>query len=210
MAAPKLTAADFKVFTIEGFVPRMEAFTATLRPRLLALGEHLAPTLSAQVGHPLYVHVAKHARRTVNPPPESWCAFAPVARGYKAVPHLALCVSPSGTHARLVLKDEALDPRMRLADALTRDARRLARLLHGLEARDYARWDPTGPLPPVLDDDPAAVTALAAHAVLKTGSFSVGVAFPGWPGEEALLAAFEALGPLYSRALKTPRKKKAS
>ncbi len=210
MAAPKLTASDFKVFTLEGFGPRMEAFTSTLRPRLLALGEHLAPAVSAQVGHPMFVHVARHARRTVHPPPESWCAFAPVARGYKAVPHLALCVSPSGTHARLVLKDEALDPRMRLAAVLEREARRTARALHALGARDYARWDPTGPLPPVLDDDPAAVLALAAHAARKTGSFSVGVAFPGWPGEGPLLMAFEGLGALYSRALKKPAKKKAS
>lgn len=210
MAAPKLTAADFKVFTIEGFAPRMEAFTSTLRPRLVALGEHLAPALSAQVGHPLYVHVAKHARRTVHPPPESWCAFAPVARGYKAVPHLALCVSRGGTHARVVLKDEALDPRLRLAAALDKDARKLARTLHALGARDYARWDPTGEPPPVIADTADAVRALAAHAALKTGSFSVGVAFEGWPGEAPILEAFAALGDVYARALKPAGRKKAS
>lgn len=210
MAPPELTEADFQVFAIEGFAPRMEAFQSTLRPRLVALGEHLAPALAAQVGHPLYVHVARHARRTVHPPPESWCAFAPVARGYKAVAHLAVCVSRGGTHARVVLKDEALAPRIRLAASLDKDARKLARALHALGARDYARWDPSGALPPVVDDSAAALRAVAAHGALKTGSFSLGVAFEGWPGQPALLEAFAALEDVYLRALKPAGRNKAS
>src|SRR5690625_3219194 len=35
----------------------------------------------------MYVHIAKHARRTVNPPNDTWMAFAGNKRGYKKHPH---------------------------------------------------------------------------------------------------------------------------
>ena len=34
-----------------------------------------------------YPHVAKHARRSVNPPKDTWVAFATSKRGYKMLPH---------------------------------------------------------------------------------------------------------------------------
>lgn len=81
------TAADFDVFTIPGFEPRMTALKAQVRPKLEAIGAEVAPRLAALVGAPMYPHVAKHMRRTVNPPDDTWVAFSPNARGYKAHPH---------------------------------------------------------------------------------------------------------------------------
>ncbi|WP_335870457.1 YktB family protein [Bacillus sp. 2205SS5-2] len=87
---------DFDVFQLEGLEPRMEALISTIRPKLEALGEHFAPTLSSLTGNDMYYHVAKHARRTINPPQDTWVAFANNKRGYKQHPHFQIGLW--GTH----------------------------------------------------------------------------------------------------------------
>ncbi|MBD8068453.1 YktB family protein [Bacillus sp. PS06] len=84
------TEKDFEVFTIDGLDPRMEALKSTIRPKLEALGHYFAPTLSSLVGDEIYYHVAKHARRTINPPKDTWVAFANSKRGYKQLPHFQI------------------------------------------------------------------------------------------------------------------------
>ncbi|WP_096199197.1 YktB family protein [Bacillus sp. FJAT-45350] len=81
---------DFDVFTIEGLDPRMDALKERVRPKLEQLGEHLAPTLSTMTGDEMFPHVAKHARRKVNPPNDTWVAFANNKRGYKMLPHFQI------------------------------------------------------------------------------------------------------------------------
>lgn len=81
------TAEDFDVFTVPGLEPRMEVLIERVRPKLEALGAELAPYVSALCGEEMFVHVAKHARRTVNPPIDTWVAWAANKRGYKALPH---------------------------------------------------------------------------------------------------------------------------
>src|SRR5699024_11327687 len=41
----------------------------------------------AMVGSDMHLHIAKHARRTVNPPNDTWMAIAGNKRGYKKHPH---------------------------------------------------------------------------------------------------------------------------
>lgn len=81
------TEQDFNVFTIPGLEERMQALKTHIRPKLETLGTNLAPVLSELVGHDMYPHVAKHARRTVNPPDDTWVAWAHDKRGYKKHPH---------------------------------------------------------------------------------------------------------------------------
>lgn len=81
---------DFEVFDIEGLDNRMSAIKLTVRPKLESLGEHFASFLSSVVGDRVYAHVAKHARRTVNPPDDTWVAFSTNARGYKQHPHFQI------------------------------------------------------------------------------------------------------------------------
>ena len=81
------TEEDFSVFTIPGLDARMEALKATVRPKLETLGARLAPALSVQCGEEMFAHVAKHARRTINPPQDTWVAWAANKRGYKMLPH---------------------------------------------------------------------------------------------------------------------------
>lgn len=90
---PKLegfTHDDFDVFSLPGFEERMSALKGRVRPKLEALGAALAPELAQLLGTPVYAHVAKHARRTVNPPQDTWVAWSTHARGYKAHPHFQL------------------------------------------------------------------------------------------------------------------------
>ncbi|MCJ8011314.1 DUF1054 domain-containing protein [Paenibacillus sp. KQZ6P-2] len=78
---------DFDVFTVPGLEPRMEALIENVRPKLETLGGEIAPFLSALCGEEMFPHVAKHARRTINPPNDTWVAWAANKRGYKALPH---------------------------------------------------------------------------------------------------------------------------
>lgn len=84
------TDQDFAVFDVPGLEPRMEALKSQLRPKLETLGQQLAPYLSGLVGDEMFPHVAKHARRTVNPPDDTWVAWAADKRGYKKHPHFQI------------------------------------------------------------------------------------------------------------------------
>jgi uncharacterized protein YktB (UPF0637 family) len=84
------TEADFDVFTIDGLDARMDALKLQIRPKLEELGKHFAPTLSSLAGDEMHYHVAKHARRTINPPKDTWVAFASNPRGYKMLPHFQI------------------------------------------------------------------------------------------------------------------------
>lgn len=84
------TEEDFEVFTIDGLDARMDALKTTIRPKLEALGEHFSPTLSTLTANEMFPHVAKHARRTINPPKDTWVAFSSSSRGYKMLPHFQI------------------------------------------------------------------------------------------------------------------------
>lgn len=86
----QFTEEDFNVFKIEGFQERMSALVETVRPKLHALGDHFANQLSIMTGEEIFPHVAKHVRRTVNPPKDTWVAFASNKRGYKMLPHFQI------------------------------------------------------------------------------------------------------------------------
>ena len=93
MPSSAFNAADFKVFEVRGFQPRMAEIKRRIRPKLEALGRSLSVSLERTIGHATFAHVAKHARRTVNPPDDTWVAFAGDARGYKKHPHFKVAIS---------------------------------------------------------------------------------------------------------------------
>src|SRR5882672_4710696 len=93
MPSAAFGSADFKVFDVKGFQPRMGEIRARIRPKLETLGKSLAPAVARSVGGDTFAHVAKHARRTVNPPDDTWVAFAPDKRGYKKHCHFKVAVS---------------------------------------------------------------------------------------------------------------------
>ena len=93
MASAAFGPGDFKVFDVKGFQPRMSEIRARIRPKLETLGRSLAPALARSLTGETFAHVAKHARRTVNPPDDTWVAFGPDARGYKKHCHFKVAVS---------------------------------------------------------------------------------------------------------------------
>lgn len=90
MSFQGFTDKDFDVFTIAGLEPRMERLIEQVRPKLIELGDQLSGFLSAASGTEMFPHVARHARRTVNPPNDTWVAWASSKKGYKSLPHFQL------------------------------------------------------------------------------------------------------------------------
>jgi uncharacterized protein YktB (UPF0637 family) len=81
MPAAAFNNADFRVFDVQGFRPRMVEIKSRIRPKLEAMGHSLVPAVSRATGSPAFTHVAMHARRTVNAPDDTWVAFGPDTRG---------------------------------------------------------------------------------------------------------------------------------
>ncbi|SDM93438.1 Uncharacterized protein YktB, UPF0637 family [Paenibacillus sp. yr247] len=87
MSFTGFTQHDFDTFAIEGLDGRMEAIRERIQPKFKALGDSLAQDLSLLSGTEMFLHIAKHLRRKVNPPVDTWMAICPNKRGYKQVPH---------------------------------------------------------------------------------------------------------------------------
>ncbi|WP_153462482.1 YktB family protein [Sediminibacillus terrae] len=81
------TREDFATFDIEGLDARMEAIRERIQPKFQLIGDELTEHLSAQLGNEMFLHIAQHARRSVNPPADTWLAVAANKRGYKKHPH---------------------------------------------------------------------------------------------------------------------------
>jgi len=94
VAAPR--PEIFQVFALPEFAVRMASIRSAVSPWLTQIGDAFTPPLSTVVGTSLYPHVARHARRTVNPPTDTWVAFGPRQRGYKTDPHFKVAVSGEG------------------------------------------------------------------------------------------------------------------
>jgi uncharacterized protein YktB (UPF0637 family) len=199
MAGLGFTPTDFAVFKVEGFSARMQEIYARVRPKLVRLGDELAPELARKLHLEFFPHVARHARCSVNPPAETWTAFGPSPKGYKRYGYLALCISGAGLHARMVVKSEA-DRRPEMARGLVSNAAQLAKSLRGTGIARYEKWDFKA-LPARTSADDELFTALAAGLGKKTGGLDLGF---GWSVRDALrldraelLDAYRELEPVY-------------
>ncbi|HAM82111.1 YktB family protein [Ornithinibacillus bavariensis] len=87
MGSTGFTKSDFDTFKIDGLDARMEAIQTNIQPKFREIGYELVDFLSTRLGNEVYLHIAKHARRTVNPPKDTWLAISNNKRGYKKHPH---------------------------------------------------------------------------------------------------------------------------
>ncbi|GAA0338604.1 YktB family protein [Bacillus carboniphilus] len=87
MAFTGFSQSDFDTFSIDGLEGRMEAIQSRIQPKFKEIGETLTEDLSSIIGSEMFLHIAKHARRSVNPPKDTWLAIAHNKRGYKKHPH---------------------------------------------------------------------------------------------------------------------------
>src|SRR2546425_560870 len=125
---PGFTPSDFKVFDIPGFKPRMEAIKTRIRPKLEAAGHDLLPDVARIGGAEAFPHGPGHARRTVNPPDDTWVAFADDKRGYKKHCHFKVAVSRGAVRFLFEAGPEHADKK-RWAAAWKKNAPRLGPVL---------------------------------------------------------------------------------
>lgn len=111
---------DFEAMETEGLEGRMQAIIGTVRPKLEALGAALSPVLSELCGESMTAHVAKHARRSVNPPNDTWVAWSRNPRGYKMHPHFQVGIWPTHVFAVFAIIYECPD-KSRFADNALRE-----------------------------------------------------------------------------------------
>jgi len=206
MAFAGFAASDFRVFDLQGFQPRMTAIRAQVRPKLEALGADLLPDIGRLTGGEAYAHVAKHARRTVNPPDDTWVAFGPDKRGYKKSCHFKVAISRRCVRFLFEAGPEYADKKKWVA-AWKKNASRLAPALK--KARGLAWFKNEH------DEEPAAILAdLSSEEIgcladeltrTRDGQFVFGRLVSEsdaakWGPDDyrkAAVATFEALAPLY-------------
>ncbi|GAE28014.1 hypothetical protein JCM9140_4199 [Halalkalibacter wakoensis JCM 9140] len=87
MSVKGFSQSDFDVFHINGLEERMTAIQSQIQPKFKELGDTLTEELAVLAGNEMYLHIAKHARRKVNPPNDTWMAIGHDKRGYKKHPH---------------------------------------------------------------------------------------------------------------------------
>ena len=152
---------DFKVFEVKGVRPRMAEIRARLRPKLEAIGHSLAQGVGRATGAEVFAHVAKHARRTVNPPDDTWVAFGPSARGYKKHCHFKVAVSRHAVRFLFEIGPEHEDKK-RWAAAWKKSAPRLGPVLRRVNGLAWFKNE--------HDEEPAGYLAdLTAETLARLG-----------------------------------------
>ena len=161
MSFPAFSPADFKVFEIPGFAERMEAIKRRIRPKLESVGRELSPDVGRLGGAEAFTHVARHARRTVNPPDDPWVAFAGDKRGSKKHCHFKVAVS-RGAIRFLCEAGPELAHKKRWTAAWKRDAPKIVPVLRRAHGLAWFKNEHDETPSAILSDLPAeAVTRLA-------------------------------------------------
>ncbi|KGE16666.1 DUF1054 domain-containing protein [Paenibacillus wynnii] len=203
MAFTSFAAEDFEVFDIPGLEPRMNALISRVRPKLTELGTEMAPVLSALCGVEMFPHVAKHARRTVHAPHDTWVAWGPNKRGYKALPHFQVGMFHSHLFIVFAIIYES-DNKIVFAKALTGQISSIRKELPGNFFWSTDHLDPRG-TPQADMSDEQFVELTRKLREVKKGEVTCGLRLdkndPILEDGEALLnviqETFETLLPLY-------------
>ncbi|MGP4065561.1 YktB family protein [Oceanobacillus sp. M65] len=118
MSFQGFASEDFNTFNIEGLEERMAAIQDRIQPKFQEVGSLLTDYLAAEIQNEMFLHIAKHARRTVNPPHDTWLAIADNKRGYKKHPHFQIGLFDDHVFIWLALIYE-LDHKQQIAQAFT-------------------------------------------------------------------------------------------
>src|SRR2546425_10510325 len=199
-------AADFKVFDVNGFQARMSQIRERIRPKLETLGHSLAPAIHRSIGDETFLHVATHARRPVNPPDDTWVAFAADRRGYKKHAHFKVALSRHCVRFLFEVGPEHADKK-RWGAAWKKSAPNLAPVLRRVKSLAWFKNEHDEELAARLADlTPEAISELADELLrTRDGQLVIGRAVPAeqaarWSEAEyraGALETFRALVPLY-------------
>ncbi|MBF6625747.1 DUF1054 family protein [Aerococcaceae bacterium zg-BR9] len=99
-------ATAFAVFEQDTLATRMEAIQTRIQPVFRHYGAMIAQLLGEELGQEnVPVHIAKHLRRTTNPPESTWVGIGGNQRGYKRFPHFQIGINPEYVFIMLALID---------------------------------------------------------------------------------------------------------
>lgn len=116
---------DFAVFTAPDLDERMPLLRQRITPKLKLLAAGLRDRMSDVAEETMFPHVALHLRRSVNPPVETWAAFARNARAYKPFVHYRAGLSVDKFKVTVFVEDYA-DDKLLFARNLARNASGIA------------------------------------------------------------------------------------
>ncbi|MQS97159.1 DUF1054 family protein [Companilactobacillus halodurans] len=85
---------DFKVFDDMTLKGRLDLIKTNLDPKFEIFGSNLQKRLEEEYQQEFFMKIAKHQRRTKNPPPDTWLAINQDKKGYKKTPHLEFGLWP--------------------------------------------------------------------------------------------------------------------
>jgi uncharacterized protein YktB (UPF0637 family) len=184
----------------------MAEIRTRIRPKLEALGTSLAPGIARATGGDIHTHVARHARRTVNPPDDTWVAFGPDPRGYKKHPHFKVAVSRGCVRFLFEIGPEHADKK-RWAAAWKKSAPKLAPVLRRVRGLGWFKNEhDEAAAAPLADLSPEDLADLADELLrTRDGQFILGRAVGAeeaarWSDAQyraAALETFRTLAPLY-------------
>jgi len=206
MPSSAFVAADFKVFDVKGFQPRMSEIRSRIRPKLETVGHSLVPAVNRATGVPTFAHVAKHARRTVNPPDDTWVAFGPDPRGYKKHCHFKVAVSRQCVRFLFEVGPEHADKK-RWAAAWKKSAPKLGPVIRRVRGLGWFKSEhDDAAAAPLADLSPDDLVGLSDELLrTRDGQFVIGRAVGAeeaarWSDAQyraAALETFRALAPLF-------------
>ena len=206
MPSPAFCSTDFKVFDHAGFRARMSAIRERIRPKLEAVAHTLGPSVTRATGAEAFAHVAKHARRTINPPDDTWVAFADDKRGYKKHCHFKVAISRGAVRFLFEVGPEHEDKK-RWAAAWKRNAPRLGPVLRRVRGLAWFKNEHDEEAASPLSDLSNEQLAELADELTRTrdGQLVLGRVVPSeqaarWTEaqyRDAALETFRALAPLY-------------
>ncbi|MFC2950244.1 YktB family protein [Virgibacillus sediminis] len=196
------TKEDFETFSIEGLEERMEAIQTRIQPKFQEIGSHLVSFLSAELGNEMFLHIAKHARRTVNPPNDTWLAIADNKRGYKKHPHFQVGLFDDHVFIWLALIYE-LDYKKEIAESYVKSFDELKQLPSNyMVSLDHTKRD-------AISLDKLQLKDVERFRDVKKAEFLIGQHLPagdprladGKKFLETVEATYETLIPFYRQAL---------
>ncbi len=85
----------FDVFDVPYLEGRMDAIRENIWPQFTKFGQDISHAVSEKLNMtaPIFVHIAKHARRTAYAPESTWVAIGGDKRGYKKYPHFQIGIN---------------------------------------------------------------------------------------------------------------------
>lgn len=100
---------DFQVFQDDTLTGRLDLIKEKIDPSFQKIGDELLSALEKEYQEQFYMKIAKHQRRTKNPPPDTWLAISQDKRGYKKNPHVELGLWPDRYFVTFSLLADAYD-----------------------------------------------------------------------------------------------------